>query len=89
MGTELDAIEKRIAELQARRDKINATNREAERKRDVRRRIIIGGGVLGRAAAGDREAVRLVNEIRAGLDRPSDQKAFGGWAGPGGGTRNE
>ena len=77
------ALDKRIAELQARRQRHLAVNRERERRRDRQRRIILGGGLLARARNGDAAAQRLVDGIRGGLTRESDRKAFEGWELPG------
>ena len=82
MTTILESIDKRIAELQARKARLVAMAREKERKRGVQRMIIFGGALLAAAKNGDREAGRIVAETLAGLKRKSDKAAFEGWEAP-------
>ena len=80
---QLASIDRRIRELQARRQRLVFLDRERERKRDRQRRIILGGGLLAKARNGDPAARSLIEGIRGGLTRESDRKAFEGWESPG------
>ena len=77
----IHSIDERLARLRARRDRLLARAGQAERKRDTRRKILIGAAVL---AAIDREGVPTMQsaiELRRWLDerlaRPHDRAVFG------------
>jgi hypothetical protein len=79
--TRIHSIDERLARLRARRERLLARAGNAERKRDTRRKILIGGAVL---AAVDREGVpsmQSTTELRRWLDarlvRPHDRAVFG------------
>ena len=85
MTSEVERLDKQIAEADARRDQLvarrqraRARERERERKRDARRKIIIGGALLARARAGDAAYISIVQELLHGLGE-RDAKAFEGW----------
>jgi hypothetical protein len=65
----IGALDERVARLRAERSRLLARISQAERKRDTRRKILIGGAVL---AAVDREgvpALRSRDELIRWLDR--------------------
>ena len=73
----LQAIDERLARLRAERDRLAARATQAERRRDTRRKIVIGGTVL---AAIDHEGVpalrtraELARWLDARLTRPNDR----------------
>jgi hypothetical protein len=79
--TRIHSIDERLARLRARRERLLARAGHAERKRDTRRKILIGGAVL---AAVDREGVpsmQSATELHRWLDarlaRPHDREVFG------------
>ena len=79
--TRIHSIDERLARLRARRERLLARAGQAERKRDTRRKILIGAAVL---AAIDRDGVpgmRSMIELRRWLDerlaRPHDRHVFG------------
>jgi hypothetical protein len=92
--TRIQSLDEHLARLRARRERLLARAGHAERKRDTRRKILIGGAVL---AAIDREGVptmRSTTELRRWLDarlaRPHDRAVFdldGGDPAPTHGTR--
>ena len=82
--TPLEKIEQQIARLEARRDQIRNRERERERKLDARRKIILGGALLDRASAGNRQCEELVQGIVRDLGG-RDAKVFEGWTPPGSG----
>lgn len=68
----------RLERAKAAMAAINARERASDRKRDTRRKILIGAALLARASA-DARIADLVTELVAGLDRPVDRMAFEGW----------
>ena len=73
----IDRLNKKIAELQARRDRLRARERERDRKLDVRRKIILGGTLLA-LAKHDSAIADQVQKLVDGLEN-RDAKAFEGW----------
>jgi len=76
----VQSIDERLARLRAERDRLAARANQAERKRDTRRKIVIGGAVL---AALDHEGVpalltraELLLWLDEQLSRPHDRAAF-------------
>jgi hypothetical protein len=76
----LQALDERLARLRADRDRLAARASESERKRETRRKIVIGGTVL---AAVEHEGVpaiqtpaELVRWLDAQLSRPHDRSVF-------------
>lgn len=76
----IDLIDERLARLRAERERLVARTSRAERKRDTRRKIVLGGTVL---AALDRDgvpALRTPADLQRWLDRqlerPQDRRAF-------------
>jgi hypothetical protein len=76
----IGALDERVARLRAERSRLLARISQSERKRDTRRKILIGGAVL---AAVDREGVpvlksrdELVRWLDAHLTRPHDRAVF-------------
>ena len=76
----LEALDERLARLRSERDRLAARASRSERKRDTRRKIVIGGTVL---AAVEREGVpalqtrvELVRWLDGHLNRPHDRMVF-------------
>ena len=76
----IQSLDERLARLRTEKNRLIARAGHAERKRDTRRKILIGGAVL---AAIDHEGVpvmRSVSELLGWLDarltRPHDRAAF-------------
>lgn len=76
----LEMLDERLARLRAERERLVARTNRVERRRDTRRKIVIGGTVL---AALDHEGVpalrtraELVRWLDARLERPQDRRAF-------------
>jgi hypothetical protein len=74
------ALDERVARLRAQRSRLLARISQTQRKRDTRRKILIGGAVL---AAIDREGVpvlrsrdELVRWLNHHLSRPHDRAVF-------------
>jgi hypothetical protein len=76
----IHALDERVARLRAEKDRLLARANQAERKRDTRRKILIGGVVL---AAVEHEGVpmlktssELLRWLDARLSRPHDRAVF-------------
>ena len=66
------------ARLQALEDRLS----QDERKKDTRRKIILGGLLLD-AATKDERYAKVVSALMARIERDNDRKAFEGWEAPG------
>ena len=76
----IESLDTRLARLRAERSRLVARANHTERKRDTRRKILIGGAVL---AAIQHEGVPALRSLDAltkwmaqRLDRPHDRAAF-------------
>ena len=76
----LQTLDERLARLRAERERLAARASQAERRRDTRRKIVIGGTVL---AAVEHEGVpalqsraELVRWLNGLLTRPHDRVVF-------------
>ena len=69
-------------QAKARLQALEARLSESERKKDTRRKIILGGLLLDAASKDDRYA-KVVSALLARVDRDNDRKAFDGWELPG------
>ena len=76
----LQAIDERLARLRAERDRLAARASRAERRRDTRQKIVIGGTVLAAIEHEGVPAIRtraeLVQWLEARLSRPNDRGVF-------------
>ena len=78
MADALERLDLKIEQLTARRAAIIARTKETERKRDTRRKVILGVGLIALVRAGDDEAAAVYQRIRTGLD-PRQAAPFDGW----------
>jgi hypothetical protein len=76
----IELIDERLARLRAERERLVARTNRVARKRDTRRKIVLGGAVL---AALDRDGVPalrtradLVRWLNGQLERPQDRRTF-------------
>jgi len=69
-------------QAKARLQALEARLSQDERKRDTRRKIILGGLLLDAATKDDRYA-KVVAALMARIERDNDRKAFEGWDPPG------
>ena len=82
MARRIRSAKERIAELRAKADQLERQDRDHERRRDTRRKILLGDGLLRKAQAGDPDAVRLCVAIIAAL-KERTRAPFEGWLVPG------
>ena len=76
MGRESPAeLERRIERLQALRKRRLALDRKRKRKRDARRKIVLGGGLLRLIREGDRQAAEVAERVIRDVPQ-RDQKLF-------------
>lgn len=72
-------------QAKARLQALEARASEAERKKDTRRKIILGGLLLD-AASKDDQYAKVVSALMQRIERDNDRRAFEGWEPPGGST---
>lgn len=77
----LAELEKQAEAIKARMQAIKAREKNAERKADTRRKVILGGLLLAKAEQDDRFA-RVVEQLLKAVERPADRAAFDGWEPP-------
>lgn len=80
VGVPLDVLEERVGSLRATHDQFDARSAKARRRREFRRKIVIGAAVL---AAIEQEAVPafqtradLVGWLDSRLNRTADRRLF-------------
>jgi hypothetical protein len=78
--TRILAIDERLTRLRAERTRLAARLSQAERKRDTRRKILIGAAVLAAVehelVPSFRSGAELLNWLNTRLTRPHDRAAF-------------
>jgi hypothetical protein len=76
----LQSVDETLARLRAERSRLLARASQVERKRDTRRKILIGGTVLAAIAHEGIPPIRSTEELLTWLDprltRPHDRAAF-------------
>lgn len=73
--TALEKAKRKFDQAKAALDAVKARETQKERKKDTRRKIVLGGALLKLAKA-DKEASALVSRLIAGLARDHDKKLF-------------
>jgi len=69
----LEALKKKQDQLKAQIAALEAREKLAERKRDTRRKIVVGGAVLAHAALHPAFAAELASVLRTAVTRDSDR----------------
>ena len=76
----IDSLDERLARLRSEKNRLLARANHAERKRDTRRKILIGGAVLAaiehEGVPPIRSIVELLQWLEARLTRPHDRAVF-------------
>jgi len=73
--TALEKAQRKFEQARAALDAIKARESAEERKKDTRRKIVLGGALLELSKL-DKEASALVSRLLAGLTREHDKKLF-------------
>jgi len=77
---QIEALEERLARLRLTRTQLVARASRVERKRDTRRKIVLGGTVLAALAHEGMPALHTPEELArwldARLERPADRAVF-------------
>lgn len=73
--TALEKAKRKFEQARATLDAVKARETQKERKKDTRRKIVLGGALLELAKA-DKEVSALVSRLIAGLSRDHDKKLF-------------
>lgn len=74
---DLERIEKQIAQLKARKSKIKARQRSAEKRRDTQRKIVIGATLLTHAELHSEWREQLWKILNQHVQRPYDRELLG------------
>lgn len=76
----IHTLEERLARLRSEKSRLLARASQAERKRDTRRKILIGGAILAAVEHGGVPRIMSAEELLRWLDgrltRPHDRAAF-------------
>src|SRR5437764_10054108 len=76
----IELIDERLARLRAERERLLARTNRVERKRDTRRKIVLGGTVLAAVEHGGLPALRthadLIRWLDQHLQREQDRRVF-------------
>lgn len=75
--TRLEKLLERKAQLDNRIKRIQAKEKTQERKRDTRRKILIGGTILALVKRGEWTEAQLVAMLDRGLSQQRDRLLFG------------
>ena len=73
--TALEKAQRKFEQAKAALEAVKARENAAERKKDTRRKIVLGGALL-ELARSDKDASALVAKLIAGLARDHDKKLF-------------
>jgi hypothetical protein len=81
METRREKLEKQKARIEARLKALDAKENAERRKRETRRKIIVGGAALAHAAHDPAFAAALRAALALAVTRPQDRKAIADWLG--------
>lgn len=73
--TALERAQRKFEQAKAALDAVKAREAAADRKKDTRRKIVLGGALLELAKA-DKEASAIVSKLISGLTREHDKRLF-------------
>lgn len=73
--TALEKAQRKFEQAKAALDAVKSREADAERKKDTRRKIVLGGALLELAKT-DKEASVIVSKLIAALTRDHDKKLF-------------
>ena len=79
MATKLQTIDDQIETLKRRRAAVRAREAARERKRDTRRKILLGAELVKLVGDGDEPAAALYRRIRATVAVGRNAAVFEGW----------
>lgn len=79
--TTLERAQRQYQQAKARLSAAKARENAAERKRDTRRKVILGGALIDLAARDDR-AMAMLDRLIDNLTRDQDKASFDGWERP-------
>jgi hypothetical protein len=69
-------LEEQKKKIEARLEALSAREKLAERKRDTRRKVIVGAAVLAHAEIDPAFAAELKRVLRRAVQRPADQQTI-------------
>lgn len=77
MATKLDKLLEKEAQLKAQIQQVKAAERTLEKKRDTRRKILVGAAVMARVQNGEWPKADLQIMMDGFLTRPNERELFG------------
>jgi len=80
--TKLEQAKKQVEQAKARYQALLSRQKTEDRKKDTRRKVILGGLLID-AAGKDERFGRIIDELMRHITRNHDHKAFEGWQKPG------
>jgi len=79
--TPIERARQQVEQAKARYQALLARQNAEERKKDTRRKVILGGLLID-AAGKDERFGRVIDELMNRISRDHDHKAFEGWRKP-------
>jgi uncharacterized protein YfaS (alpha-2-macroglobulin family) len=79
--TAVQKAQRQFEEARARLQSAKARESSAERKKETRRKVVLGGALIELATRDD-EAAAMTRRLVDGLSRDQDRKTFKGWDAP-------
>jgi len=73
----LKRLEEKRAQINAEIQRVRAREQKEERKRDTRRKVLVGAMILSKVDSGDWPEDRLMAAMNTYLDRDHDRELFG------------
>ena len=70
----------RAAQLRAKAQRLEALDRDQERRRDTRRKVIIGGAIIAEARENAEFAATIAELLKRRVTREIDVEAVSDWA---------
>ncbi|MEO0707578.1 MAG: hypothetical protein AAF050_18195 [Cyanobacteria bacterium J06649_5] len=77
MSTKLEQLLQKESQLKAQIQKAKALERTKEKKKDTRRKILIGSAIMAQIEAGEFSEKNLITMMDTFLSRPNERDLFG------------
>lgn len=74
--TEIDKLDEKIKQLQARKKQVKAKETAKQRKEDTRKKILVGGTIMAAVKSGDMQWHTVKELLDKNLKRDNDRALF-------------
>jgi hypothetical protein len=74
--TEIDKLDEKIKQLQARKKQVKAKETAKQRKEDTRKKILVGGTIMAAVKSGDMQWHTVKELLDKNLTRDNDRALF-------------